>query len=117
MPAVVYGLYLLAFATGLTAVVGVILAHAQSGAAGPVMRSHYEFQTRTFWYALIACVLNGVLMGVGVLLSFILIGIPLVALSGLLFVGIGLWYALRCVLGIVYLSRGEAYPRPYALIA
>jgi uncharacterized membrane protein len=24
---------------------------------------------------------------------------------------------VRCILGLVYLSRGEAYPRPYAVLA
>jgi uncharacterized membrane protein len=28
-----------------------------------------------------------------------------------------LWFGLRCVIGLVYLSRGEAYPRPYAILA
>jgi uncharacterized membrane protein len=28
-----------------------------------------------------------------------------------------IWYAVRCIVGLVYLSRGEAHPRPYALLA
>jgi uncharacterized membrane protein len=31
--------------------------------------------------------------------------------------GAGIWYGVRCVVGLVFLSRGEAYPRPYAVIA
>ena len=25
---------------------------------------------------------------------------------------VGVWFAVRCIVGLVYLSQGEAYPRP-----
>jgi uncharacterized membrane protein len=37
MPIICYALYLLGFATGITAVIGVIIAYASRGTAGPVM--------------------------------------------------------------------------------
>ncbi|MBW8814857.1 MAG: hypothetical protein JF588_15670 [Caulobacterales bacterium] len=117
MPAVCYALYLLAFVTGITGVVGVILAYAQQGTAGTVMRSHYTFLIRTFWIGLAWMVLAGVVLAVGIPLSFILIGIPLLILAKLMFVVGAVWYAVRCILGLVYLNRGEAYPRPYAVLA
>ena len=36
MPIICYALYLLAFATGLTAVIGLIIAYVQRSTAGPV---------------------------------------------------------------------------------
>jgi uncharacterized membrane protein len=117
MPAVCYALYLLAFATGLTAVIGLIIAYAQQSSAGPVMRSHYTFLIRTFWIGLIAMIAAGVAFGVGAILSVILIGIPIMALAGLVCAVAGIWYGVRCIVGLVYLSRGDAYPRPYALLA
>jgi uncharacterized membrane protein len=121
LPAVCYALYLLAFATGITAVIGLIIAYTQRRSAGPVMASHYTFLIRTFWIglllALVGAVVGGVLFTVGMVLSVILIGIPIMALAGLVWTAAAVWYGIRCVVGLVYLSRGEAYPRPYALLA
>ena len=117
MPAVCYALYLLAFVTGITAIVGLIIAYAQRAAAGPAMQSHYTFLIRTFWIGLALMIAGGILFGVGALLSVILIGFPIMAIAGLVWGVTAVWFGLRCILGLVYLSRGEAYPRPYAVLA
>jgi len=117
MPAVCYALYLLAFATGITAIIGLIIAYSQRSTAGPAMESHYTFLIRTFWIGLVLMVAGGVLFGVGAILSFILIGFPIMGVAWLIMGGAGIWYGVRCVVGLVFLSRGEAYPRPYAVIA
>lgn len=117
MPAVCYALYLLAFATGITAIIGLIIAYSQRAAAGPAMQSHYTFLIRTFWIGLILMVAGGVLFGVGALLAVILIGFPIMGLAWLVTGGAAIWYGVRCIVGLVFLSRGEAYPRPYAVIA
>jgi uncharacterized membrane protein len=117
MPAVVYGLYLLAFATGVTAVIGVILAYVNRDAAGPKMRTHYVLLIRTFWMALGWCVLGLLLFVVGLPLSVVLIGLPLLALSWVIWALVGVWYAVRLVIGVICLARDEPYPRPYSLLA
>ncbi|TAJ72368.1 MAG: hypothetical protein EPO51_09700 [Phenylobacterium sp.] len=117
MPAVCYALYLLAFATGITAIIGLIIAYSQRATAGPAMQSHYTFLIRTFWIGLMLMVAGGILFGVGALLSVILIGFPIMGVAWLILGGAGIWYGVRCVVGLVFLSRGEAYPRPYAVIA
>ena len=117
MPAVCYALYLIAFATGITAIVGLVIAYAQRSAAGPVNASHYTFLIRTFWIGLVLMIAGGVLFGIGAILSVILIGFPIMGLAWLILAGAGVWYAVRCIVGLVYLSRGEGYPRPYALLA
>lgn len=117
MPAVCYSLYLLAFATGITAIAGVIIAYAQRSASGPTNASHYTFMIRTFWGGLIAMLFGGLLFGVGAILSIILIGFPIMGLAWLVFALTTVWYAVRCIVGLVYLSRGEPYPRPYAILA
>ena len=116
LPAVCYGLYLLAFATGFTGIIGVILAYANRREASPRMGSHYAFLIRTFWIGLVWMLLSGMILGVGIPLSFILIGIPLLILAKLMFAVGAVWYGLRCVVGVIYLSRGEPYPRPYAFL-
>jgi len=121
MPAICYALYLLAFATGITAVIGLIIAYAQRNSAGPVMSTHYTFLIRTFWIGLVLAVVGGVVGGVlfaiGAILSVILIGFPIMALAGLVWAVAAVWFGVRCIVGLVYLSRGEAYPRPYAVLA
>lgn len=121
MPAVCYALYLLAFATGITAVVGLIIAYSQQSTAGPAMRTHYTFLIRTFWIglllAIVAGIAGGVLFAIGAVLTVILIGFPIMALAGLVWAVAAIWFGVRCVVGLVYLSRGEAYPRPYAVLA
>jgi uncharacterized membrane protein len=68
----VYILYLVAYFTGITAVIGVIIAHVQIGSADPFLASHYRFQIRTFWigilYLVIGTILAMVLVGIAVLL-------------------------------------------------
>ncbi|TAL30471.1 DUF4870 family protein [Phenylobacterium sp.] len=120
MPAICYALYLLAFATGITAVIGVIIAYAQRSTAGPVMRSHYTFLIRTFWLglllAIVGGVVGGILMGIGAILTVILIGFPIMALAGLVWCVAAVWFGIRCIVGLIHLSRGDAYPRPDALL-
>lgn len=118
LPAVCYALYLLGFATaGLTSIAGVIIAHSQRWGAGPDMRSHYTFLVRTFWLGLGWAFIAGLIFAVGLPLSFILIGIPLLLLAKAMW-GLGaIWYGVRCIVGLVYLSRGEPYPRPMAVLA
>ena len=112
LPAVVYGLYLLGFTNGLTFFVGLILAYVNRDAAGPINASHYTFAIRTFWLA-IAWFLIGLVMTIfGAPLSLLLVGIP-VLMAGIAIMGaVGVWFVVRCVMGIYYLTRGEAYPRP-----
>jgi uncharacterized membrane protein len=117
MPAVCYALYLLAFATGITAVIGLVIAYTQRSSAAPGMKSHFTYLIRTFWGGLMMMIVGGVIFGVGALLSIILIGFPIMGLAWLILTFAAIWYAVRCIVGLVYLSRGEAHPRPYALLA
>ncbi len=117
MPAVCYALYLLAFATGITAVIGLVIAYTQRSSAAPGMKTHFTYLIRTFWGGLVMMIVGGVIFGVGALLSIILIGFPIMGLAWLILTFATIWYAVRCIVGLVYLSRGEAHPRPYALLA
>ena len=69
---IVYILYLVAYFTGITALIGVIIAHVQIGSADPFLASHYRFQIRTFWigilYLVTGAILAVVLVGIAVLL-------------------------------------------------
>ena len=84
--------------------------------AGTAMSSHYTFQIRTFWLGLLWMFITGMIFAIGIPLSFILIGIPMLILAKLMF-GMGfIWWGLRSVVGVIYLARDEPYPRPYAVL-
>ena len=84
----VYILYLASYVVGITALVGVIIAHVQIGnTADPMLRSHYQWQIRTFWIGLLYFV-------IGVVLCFVVVG-----LFVLLFWFI--WTVVRTVKGLL----------------
>lgn len=112
LPAVVYGLYLLGFTNGLTFVIGLIVAYVNRDAAGPINQSHYTFAIRTFWLSIAWFLIGLALVLVGIPLSLVLVGIPVLFVGGAILCAISLWFAVRCVMGIYYLVKGEAYPRP-----
>lgn len=83
---IIYILYLVGIAVGITAIVGLVMAYINRDTAPEWLKSHYQFQIRTFWISL----LYGF---VSILLCFILIGFAL------LFV-LMLWLIIRCVKGL-----------------
>ena len=68
---IVYILYFLAYFTGITSLIGVIVAHLQVGSADPVAGSHFRFQIRTFWIGLLYLV-------IGTILSIVVVGFAVV---------------------------------------
>ena len=112
LPIVVYALYLLGFTNGLTFLVGLIVAYVNRDTAGPVNASHYTFAIRTFWLWIWWFLIGAALLIVGFVLMVLLIGIPMMIAGGVIFSLINVWFVVRAILGLVYLLRGEAYPRP-----
>jgi uncharacterized membrane protein len=112
LPMLVYILYLVGLINGLTIVIGLIIAYASKEGAGARTQTHYVFQIRTVWTALAWWIIGGILIFWGIPLSFLLIGIPLVILGGLILAAVHIWFAVRCILGLIFLSQGDAYPRP-----
>ena len=95
---IVYILYLTSYVIGITALVGVIIAHVQIGTADPLLRSHYQWQIRTFWIGLLYFV-------IGVVLCFVLVGILV-----LLFWFI--WTVVRTVKGLLALNENKPIANP-----
>ena len=113
LPAVVYGLYLLGFAScAATTVIGLLVAYANRTTAGPINESHYTFAIRSFWLTIGWFLIGFLLFILGLPLSILLVGLPVVAAGWFIMCAVGLWFATRCCVGIYYLVRGEAYPRP-----
>ncbi|MGE4219738.1 MAG: DUF4870 family protein [Alphaproteobacteria bacterium] len=95
---VVYILYLVGLAVGLTAVVGVVLAYMNRSDAAAWVRSHYDFQIKTFWLSIVWFI-------VGTLLTFVLIGWAV-------FLVWYIWVIARCVSGLNLLGKGMPHPDP-----
>lgn len=99
LPVVVYALTLGGLITGgVTGVIAVILAYVSRKGAPDWLQSHYVFAIRTFWLSLLFALAGG-------LLSVIGIGFVILA-------AVGVWLAVRCIIGLSYLLKGQAYPTP-----
>ncbi|NBB14013.1 hypothetical protein GVN21_01435 [Caulobacter sp. SLTY] len=113
VPAVIYGLYLFgAFSVLLTVFIGLIVAYAQRGSAGERMETHYTFLIRTFWLTIWWFVIGIALILFGIPLLIVLIGLPMIIVGGVIVSVVGIWFIVRTCVGLYYLSRDEAYPRP-----
>jgi len=119
-----YGLYLIApFTTGLTTLLGVVLAHVRKdGARGTFLESHYRNLILVFWVWFAVAAIAAVLFFTG--LASVLV--PLIqswpasffALShtilllGLTFLGVVitcLWYYFRLIRGLIQLLENRPY--------
>jgi uncharacterized membrane protein len=99
LPVVVYALHLAGLITGgITSVIAVVLAYVSRKSAPEWVQSHYEFAIRTFWLSLLFAIIGGVLTVVGI--GFVILA------------AIGVWIAVRCIVGLSWLLKGQAYPTP-----
>jgi len=79
-----------AFVFGVPSIVAVVINYLKRGEArGTFLESHFRWQIRTFWFALLWCVIGGMLF-------ITLVGIP-IALG--IFVGAGIWTIYRIARG------------------
>lgn len=95
---VVYILYLAGFVIGVTAIVGVVIAYINRGKTGGFVESHYTWQIRTFWIALLASFVSFLLfiVGIGFLLMF----------------AVAVWVIVRVVKGLMALNKNEPIANP-----
>jgi uncharacterized membrane protein len=117
LPVIVYVLYFLGLFHGLTMIIGLIIAYVSRDTAGPRMASHYTWLIRTFWTTLAGMVLGLLVIGVGIPLSVILIGVPIMMAGGLICAAAWVVCLIRLIVGVTHVARDEAYPRPYAVVA
>ncbi len=94
----VYILYLAGFLTGLTAVIGVIIAYLQRDQADLLCQSHFQFQLKTFLIGLLYLFLGAATLHVG--------------LGALLLLWWFVWTVIRCIKGLLALNAGEPIADP-----
>lgn len=91
---VVYALQALSFLWGITAIVGVIINYVKrEDARGTVYESHFDWQIRTFWWALAWLV-------VGVVLAILVVGVLVLFVAWI-------WMIYRVVKGWLKLIDGK----------
>jgi len=96
MAKIVYVLYLIGLLTGVTILIGVVMAYIYKDESPDWLRTHYESQIRIFWIGILYCIIAG-------LLIFLLIGF-------LLYFVIAVWWIIRCIKGLKYLDQRQPYP-------
>jgi uncharacterized membrane protein len=105
-----------AFLSGWPSILAVILNYVKRGDVnGTYLESHFRWQIRTFWFALLWLLALGALTVVLVLIPAItVIGLPIaLGFGGLLAgvaVGVGLWVLYRIARGWLALSSNQAMP-------
>lgn len=119
LPGVVYALYIAGpIFVLITVFIGLIVAYANRGLAGPRMQTHYEFLIQTFWKTIWWFIASFVLGVIGFVFTATLIllplGVPMMIIGGGIATLVGVWYYVRLIVGVVYLAQDEAYPRPDA---
>ena len=98
---IVYLLYFAAYVFGITALIGVIIAHIRFSDANPLLGSHYQFQIRTFWIGVLYLV-------VGTVLAFAIF--PVIGYA--VFIWWVIWSLVRNVKGLLALNDNKPIQDP-----
>lgn len=103
-PTIIAALYLGSFVTGISGIVGIILAFVWKGEAHAAWEeSHYTYLINTFWIFLAGT-------AIGVVTALFLIGFVILGATSILVV-------LRCVLSLVNAQKEEPMPNPGTWLA
>lgn len=101
-PTIISLLYLASFISGVTGIVGVVLAHIWRGdSPAGWEQSHFTYLIRTFWFGLIGMI-------IGIVLSIVLIGIPII-------IAVSVWVIIRSVVSLLKAQKHEPMPDPETL--
>ena len=90
-----------AFLTGWPSIIAVIMNYVKRGeVAGTLLESHFSWQLRTFWFALLWVVIGWLLI---VTIIGVVIGVPLL-------LGVGIWVLYRIIRGWLNLASRKPMP-------
>ena len=95
---IIYILYLVGLVFGVTGIAGVVMAYINEDDAPDWLKTHYQFQIRTFW-------IGALYIFIGTLLSLVLIGY-LVLLFWMV------WLIIRSIKGMKLLDKKKPHPNP-----
>jgi uncharacterized membrane protein len=94
----VYILFFFGYFTGITSLIGIMIAYFQSRSVSSELGSHFTFQIRTFWIGVLCLVVGGLLLSIGVGIFVLLAGL--------------FWSLMRNVKGVLALNRNEPIANP-----
>lgn len=97
---VAYILHLLGAITGLPSIIALVINYVVKGEHGELIDSHQSWMIKSFWYAILGCLICGLL--------FITIIGALFAWLGLILIWI--WYIYRHIRGLIDLSSNKVMP-------
>lgn len=104
--AVAWLLYILSIpSANLLVIVGLLVAYAARGGATGIPRQHMDEQIRFFWSVFWWTIGLWILLGVSIILSFVLIGIPFAILFGVALLLLHLWFTVKSVIGLLNLLQ------------
>ncbi len=91
---VIYALYAASFLIGITSIVAIVMNYVKrDDMRGTLFESHFRWQIRTFWFALLWAV-------IGVLTAFFLVGIVVLMANAV-------WFIYRIVKGWLRLNDNK----------
>ena len=100
---IVHGLYAVGLLTGITVIPGVIVAYLKrADAAGTFYESHFGYAIGSFWIGLLLTL-------AGIVLSFVLVGLLVLALGWI-------WWMVRIIRPMVALLESRPIQKPYGFL-
>ena len=98
-PTVISLLYIASWLTGITGIVGVVLAYMWKGQPKAEWEvSHYQYLIRTFWLGLLGSV-------IGIVLMVVLIGV-------FVLLAVAVWVLVRSVMSLINAQKRQPMPNP-----
>jgi uncharacterized membrane protein len=94
----VYILYIAGFFTGITALIGAIIAYVKAPTATPDLKTHFQFQIRTFWAGILY-------LCAGWLLLYVAIG-------AIILIWWFVWTLVRVIKGLILLNDRRPIANP-----
>ena len=85
--------------------VGLVVAYAVRNSAQGLARAHIEAQIGLFWSVFWWTIALWVLIGISIIGSMVLIGIPFLLLFTLLWFLLSVWFTVKSVLGLIALLQ------------
>ena len=97
---VAYVLHLLGAITGLPSIIALIINYVVKGDHGEMIDSHQTWMIKSFWYAILGCLISGILV-------ITVIGI---FLGWIGFIAVWVWYVYRHIRGLIELAESKTMP-------
>lgn len=100
-----YALLLIGNIIGVSSLVAVVIAYARRDGAPHWLQSHFTYQIKTFWAAIVGIVACTLMVFTVILSPFGLLGFAL----------IWLWILVRSIIGLYRVVEGRGNPDPHGM--